>query len=102
MPLPAAVANRRFHHQLPQGKIMEGEPFSPIPPDLALQLQARGYTVSTNSFDTDIQAIKITGRDVMPVSDPRGRGLALIVTWCAGPVRGLRGPGTHRPGPRPG
>ncbi len=80
MPLPAAVANRRFHHQLPQGKIMEGEPFSPIPPDLALQLQARGYTVSTNSFDTDIQAIKITGRDVMPVSDPRGRGLALIVT----------------------
>ena len=79
MPLAAAVSNRRFHHQLPQGNIMEGEPFSPIPADLALQLQARGYKVTTNSFDTDIQAIHITGRDLVSVSDPRGRGLAMVV-----------------------
>jgi gamma-glutamyltranspeptidase/glutathione hydrolase len=79
MPLPAAVANRRFHHQLPQGNILEGEPFSPIPAELAAQLQARGYTVTTNSFDTDVQAIQVQGRDPVPVSDPRGRGRALVV-----------------------
>ncbi|WP_326536348.1 gamma-glutamyltransferase [Pseudorhodoferax sp.] len=79
MALPAAVANRRFHHQLPQGNILEGEPFSPIPADLAAQLTARGYTVTTNSFDTDVQAIQVLGNEPVPVSDPRGRGVALVV-----------------------
>ncbi|WP_257993630.1 gamma-glutamyltransferase [Cupriavidus pauculus] len=79
MDLGKAVANRRFHHQLPQGGVIEGEPFSPIPQDLAQQLVARGYTVTTNSFDTDIQAIQIAGGDPMPVSDPRARGHSIVV-----------------------
>lgn len=79
MPLSQAVVNRRFHHQLPQGQVIEGEPYSPLPADLAAQLQARGYTVTTNFFDTDVQAIQVQGGTPVPVSDPRGRGASLVV-----------------------
>ena len=78
MPVDQAVKNRRFHHQLPQGTIIEGEPYSPIPTDVAAQLVARGYTVSTNWFDTDVQAIQITNGSPKPVSDPRARGRSWV------------------------
>jgi gamma-glutamyltranspeptidase/glutathione hydrolase len=79
MPIGAAVANRRFHHQLPQGNDIEGEPFSPIPSDLSTQLKARGYNVTTNWYDTDVQAIQVLNNVPLPVSDPRGHGLSLVV-----------------------
>jgi len=69
-----AVKNRRFHHQLPQGTVMEGEPYSPIPSDVAAELVGRGYTVTTNWFNTDVEAIQITNGTPTPVADPRGRG----------------------------
>ena len=79
MELSAAVANRRFHHQLPQGGVVEDEPFNPLPAGLKAEVQARGYTVSTNFFDTDVQAIRITHGVPTPVADPRGRGVAIQV-----------------------
>lgn len=77
MDVEQAVKNRRFHHQLPQGTNIEGEPYSPIPADVAADLVARGYTVSTNWFNTDVQAIQITNGTPKPVADPRGRGRAV-------------------------
>lgn len=78
MSLESAVKNRRFHHQLPQGSIIEGEPYSPLPAGLASQLVARGYSVTTNWFDTDVQAIQIVNGTPVPVSDPRGRGKSVV------------------------
>lgn len=78
MDVEPAVKNRRFHHQLPQGGVIEGEPYAPIPADIAAALVARGYSVSTNWFDTDVQAIQITNGTPKPVADPRGRGRAVI------------------------
>lgn len=77
MDIEQAVKNRRFHHQLPQGAVIEGEPYSPVPSDVAAELVARGYTVSTNWFNTDVQAIQITNGTPKPVADPRGRGRAV-------------------------
>ena len=74
MDVEQAVKSRRFHHQLPQGTVIEGEPYAPIPADIAADLVARGYTVSTNWFDTDVQAIQVTNGTPKPVADPRGRG----------------------------
>lgn len=78
MELGVAVSNRRFHHQLPQGGEIEGEPYSPIPSDLASQLVSRGYKVTTNFFDTDVQAIQVLNGTPKPAADPRGRGVALV------------------------
>jgi len=77
MDVEQAVKNRRFHHQLPQGAVIEGEPYAPIPADVAASLVARGYTVSTNWFNTDVQAIQITNGTPKSVADPRGRGRAV-------------------------
>ena len=74
MDVEQAVKNRRFHHQLPQGTVIEGEPYAPIPADVAANLVARRYTVSTNWFDTDVQAIQVTNGTPKPVADPRGHG----------------------------
>lgn len=79
MDLPTAVANPRFHHQLPQGKVIEGEPYSPIPTELAAQLKVKGYDISVNSFNTDIQAIVVKDGEPTAAADPRGRGVAMVV-----------------------
>jgi gamma-glutamyltranspeptidase / glutathione hydrolase len=77
MDIEQAVKNRRFHHQLPQGLVIEGEPYSPIPADVAADLVSRGYAVTTNWFNTDVQAIQVTNGTPKPVADPRGRGRAV-------------------------
>ena len=73
-----AVVNRRFHHQLPQGGVIEGEPYSPIPDALKAELISRGYKVTTNWFDTDVQAIQVTNGTPKAVSDPRGIGRGMV------------------------
>jgi gamma-glutamyltranspeptidase/glutathione hydrolase len=78
MDVEQAVGNRRFHHQLPQGNVIEGEPYAPIPDALKVELVSRGYTVTTNWFDTDVQAIQIINGTPKPIADPRGHGEGLI------------------------
>jgi gamma-glutamyltranspeptidase/glutathione hydrolase len=78
MGVEQAVANRRFHHQLPQGNVIEGEPYAPIPDALKAELVSRGYTVTTNWFDTDVQAIQIINGTPKPIADLRGHGKGLI------------------------
>lgn len=79
MNVDTAVRSRRFHHQLPQGSVIEGEPSSPLPAPLAAELAARGYTVSTWAFSTDVRAIQVLNDRPTAASDPRGRGKSVIV-----------------------
>jgi gamma-glutamyltranspeptidase / glutathione hydrolase len=74
-----AVAAMRFHHQLLPQKTIYFEPYRPIAGDLLDQLKAKGYTVEGQSFNGDVQMIKVDGTTPEPVSDPRGVGVARVV-----------------------
>ena len=79
MPLPDAVAAMRFHHQLLPPNVIYWEPYRAIDGDLAKQVEAKGYTLQGQSFNGDIQAIKINGDTPEAVADPRGRGVTRVI-----------------------
>jgi gamma-glutamyltranspeptidase/glutathione hydrolase len=79
MPLPDAVAAMRFHHQLLPPNTIFWEPYKPIDGELAQQVKARGYVLKAQSFNGDIQAIKIDGDTPEPAADPRGRGVTRVI-----------------------
>jgi gamma-glutamyltranspeptidase / glutathione hydrolase len=79
MPLAAAVAAPRYHHQLLPAQTIFWEPFAPAPPDLITALKGRGYTFEPQEFNGDIAAIEIKGRSPVVAADPRGRGVGLII-----------------------
>ena len=79
MPLKDAVAAMRFHHQLLPPNTIFWEPYLPIDGNLAKQLEARGYVLKGQSFNGDIQAIRIDGDTPEAVSDPRGRGVSRMI-----------------------
>ncbi|MEC5405385.1 gamma-glutamyltransferase [Paraburkholderia sp. MPAMCS5] len=74
-----ALAAMRFHHQLLPQKTIYFEPYRPIAGELAQQLQALGYTVEGQSFNGDVQMIRIEGATPEPAADPRGMGVARVV-----------------------
>ncbi|NIF53648.1 gamma-glutamyltransferase [Burkholderia sp. Ax-1724] len=74
-----ALAAMRFHHQLLPPKTIYFEPYHPAPDDLAAQLKALGYTVEQQSFDGDVQMIRVDGTTPEPASDPRGVGVARVI-----------------------
>ena len=74
-----AVAAMRFHHQLLPQKTIYFEPYHPVTAELADQLKAKGYTVEAQSFNGDVQMIRIDGTTPQPISDPRGVGVARVV-----------------------
>jgi gamma-glutamyltranspeptidase/glutathione hydrolase len=76
MPLKDAVAAPRFHHQLLPPNAIFWEPYAPVDGELAKQIEAKGYVLKAQSFNGDVQAIGINGDTPVPVSDPRGRGVA--------------------------
>jgi gamma-glutamyltranspeptidase/glutathione hydrolase len=80
MPLQAAVDATRFHHQLPDARLLRHDRRA-IPPGLKQALEAYGYRVEPNSWGDlgDIQAISIAGDDVRAASDSRGRGQARLI-----------------------
>jgi len=79
LPLPAALAQMRFHHQLLPENTLFAEPYAPFPPALADAMRARGYRLEDQDFNGDIEAIEVTGREPEPAADPRARGVALVV-----------------------
>lgn len=79
MPLAAAVAAPRYHHQLLPGQTIFWEPYAPMPAALIEALQGRGYTLESQDFNGDIAAIEIKGRSPVVAADPRGRGVGLII-----------------------
>jgi len=80
MPLAAAVAAPRVHHQLlPPNEIIE-EPYATLEPKVRAELEARGYRFVNQGWNGDIQAIVIEPSGVSAVSDPRGRGVARVLS----------------------
>jgi gamma-glutamyltranspeptidase / glutathione hydrolase len=70
-----AVDAMRFHHQLLPQKTIYFEPYHPITGDLADQLKAKGYTVEGQSFNGDVQLIRVEGTTPQAAADPRGVGV---------------------------
>jgi len=79
MPPADALAAMRFHHQLLPQKTIYYEPYHPIDGDLAAQLKARGYTLQGQTFNGDVQMIRIDGTTPQPAADPRGAGVGRVI-----------------------
>jgi gamma-glutamyltranspeptidase/glutathione hydrolase len=79
LPLKAAVAQPRYHHQLLPRDTVYAEPFAPFPAPLAAALRARGYKPEAQDFNGDIEAIQVVGRTPVVAPDPRARGFGLVV-----------------------
>ncbi|HYS64179.1 MAG TPA: gamma-glutamyltransferase [Paraburkholderia sp.] len=74
-----ALAAMRFHHQLLPQKTVYFEPYHPITGELAEQLQAMGYALEGQSFNGDVQMIRIDGTMPEPAADPRGVGVGRAI-----------------------
>jgi gamma-glutamyltranspeptidase/glutathione hydrolase len=79
LPLKAALAAPRYHHQLLPPDTLFAEPYAPFPPKLAAALKARGYRLEDQDFNGDVEAVEVTGRTPFAAPDPRGRGVGRIV-----------------------
>ncbi|RFU46603.1 gamma-glutamyltransferase [Paraburkholderia sp. DHOC27] len=73
-----AVDAMRFHHQLLPQKTIYFEPYHPITGDLADQLKAKGYSVEGQSFNGDVQLIRVDGTTPQAAADPRGVGVGAV------------------------
>jgi gamma-glutamyltranspeptidase/glutathione hydrolase len=79
LPLPKALAELRFHHQLLPENTIFSEPYAPFGAGLTKALAERGYKVENQDFNGDIEAIRIVGGMPQPASDPRQRGVSMVV-----------------------
>ena len=80
LPLEKAVAAQRVHPQLlPKDTIYYGA-YAPLAGKVAEELKAMGYTLEDQGWNMgDIQAIRVDGKALETASDPRGRGVGLVV-----------------------
>ena len=76
MPLAAAVAAVRVHHQLLPPDTIFQEPYGQLGSATVAALTARGYRFENQGWNGDIAAIDIDAADAIAVADPRGRGVA--------------------------
>jgi gamma-glutamyltranspeptidase/glutathione hydrolase len=79
LPLAAAVAAPRYHHQLLPADTIFTEPYAPAPRDLKRALERLGYRVQPQDFNGDIAAIEIEKASPRVAPDPRARGVGLVV-----------------------
>jgi gamma-glutamyltranspeptidase / glutathione hydrolase len=80
MSLASAVAAPRVHHQLlPADTLME-EPYAMLEPTVRTALIARGYRFVNRGWNGDVQAIVLARDQEVAVSDPRGRGVARVLS----------------------
>jgi gamma-glutamyltranspeptidase / glutathione hydrolase len=79
LPLPAAVAAVRIHHQLQPPDTLFEEPYGTLGPAVRAALVARGYRFAKQSWNGDIQVIAVEAGGVTAVADPRGRGVARVL-----------------------
>ena len=79
MPLAAAVATPRIHHQLLPPETLFEEPYAGLDPAVRTALISRGYRFETQSWNGDVQAIVFEASGVAAVADPRGRGVARVL-----------------------
>jgi len=79
LPLKAALAQMRFHHQLLPQNTIYSEPYAPFPASLVQAMVRRGYRMEAQDFNGDIEAIQVVGAVPVPAADPRARGVAMVV-----------------------
>ena len=80
LPLEKAVAAQRVHHQLLPKDTIYYENYAPLSAKVADDLKAMGYTLKDQGWSMgDIQAIRVNGTQLETASDPRGRGVGLVV-----------------------
>jgi len=80
LPLEKAVAAQRVHHQLLPKDTIYYDTYAPLTGKVADELKALGYTLEDQGWEMgDIQAIRVTGRQLETASDPRGRGVGKVV-----------------------
>jgi gamma-glutamyltranspeptidase/glutathione hydrolase len=78
MPLQAAVAAPRIHHQLLPPDTLFEEPYATLDPAVRASLGARGYTFARQAFNGDIEVIVAGPSGTEAVADPRGRGVSRV------------------------
>jgi len=79
LPLQEALRQFRFHHQLLPENTIFSEPYAPFSVDLTRALTERGYRIEAQTFNGDIEAVQILGDKPSPASDPRGRGVSMVL-----------------------
>lgn len=80
MPLDKAVAAQRVHHQLLPKDTIYFDSYAPLTGPVADELKKMGYVLEDQGWEMgDIQAIRVNGAKLETASDPRGRGVGMIV-----------------------
>ena len=80
MPLEKAVAAQRVHHQLLPKDTIYFDSYAPLTGAVADDLKKMGYVLEDQGWEMgDIQAIRVNGDKLETASDPRGRGVGIIV-----------------------
>ncbi|MDD2107527.1 gamma-glutamyltransferase [Pseudomonas asiatica] len=80
MPLDKAVAAQRVHHQLLPKDTIYFDSYAPLTGPVADELKKMGYVLEDQGWEMgDIQAIRVDGTKLQTASDPRGRGVGMIV-----------------------
>jgi gamma-glutamyltranspeptidase/glutathione hydrolase len=80
MSLASAVAAPRVHHQLLPADTLIEEPYALLEPTVRKALIARGYKFFNRGWNGDVQAIAFARGQEVAVSDPRGRGVARVLS----------------------
>ena len=80
LPLEKAVAAQRVHHQLLPKDTIYYDAYAPLTGEVADELKAMGYILEDQGWSMgDIQAIRVDGKTLQTASDPRGRGVGIVV-----------------------
>lgn len=80
MPLEKAVGAQRVHHQLLPKDTIYFDSYAPLTGKVADELKAMGYVLEDQGWEMgDVQAIRVTGETLETASDPRGRGVGMVV-----------------------
>ncbi|WP_152220330.1 gamma-glutamyltransferase [Pseudomonas sp. SCB32] len=80
LPLEKAVAAQRVHHQLLPKDTIYFDAYAPLTGKVADELKAMGYKLEDQGWNMgDIQAIRVDGKALETASDPRGRGIGMVV-----------------------
>ena len=83
MPLAASVAAPRIHHQLLPPNTLFEEPYAGLDPAVRSALSARGYVFVNQGWNGDIEAIAVGATGTVAAADPRGRGVARVLSSAA-------------------
>jgi len=80
MPLDKAVAAQRVHHQLLPKDTIYFDSYAPLTGQVAADLKKMGYVLEDQGWEMgDIQAMRVNGQTLETASDPRGRGVGMVV-----------------------